>query len=168
MKNNGIIIKLPVQRWKEYKALRLEALKKESSIFVVTYREVLKKQDKDWKKELCDKNILLLFVEHDGMLVGMLKLDFDERKKLSHLASLRGVYIQRKYRNSGIFKLLFADAISHLKKRKILKIKLIVSPYNQKAFLIYKHLGFQIVGRLKKEIRVGNVFRDDILMEKLI
>lgn len=159
------IRKLPLSKWKEYKALRLEALKKDSTAFGSSYEEELKLSETEWERRL--KNTI--FALSYGKPVGMIVYIFNNKVKIGHIANIFGVYVRKEYRNRGIGKKLIKNALSQIKKnKKIIKIDLCVNSKQKAALNLYERYGFKVVGRLKKDLFVNGKFYDEILMEKFI
>jgi len=160
-----IIKKIPFTQWKVYKKIRLEALRKEPLAFGSSFEEEKNLSAKEWKKRI--KSTLFAFSEKKP--VGMIVYNFHPRKKLKHTASIYGVYVTKKCRRGGVGKKLMQAAFSQiLKKRGIVKINLGVTPEQKAAITLYKSLGFKIVGKLKKDMKIKNKFYDHFIMEKMI
>ena len=47
-------------------------------------------------------------------------------------------------------------------------IKLCVIPEQRAAVKLYEKYGFELVGRLKKELKFDDKFYDELIMEKLL
>ena len=160
---------LPSPRWKEYRALRLEALRTDPQAFWTSTEEALKNTPKTWRARLTDRVGKMLFAEIDGELVGMIGVFHEKQKKVRHHAVIISVFVQPRHRGKGISKLLFRDMLKHIRKRKSTrKIKLAVTPGQDAALRLYKRFGFKVVGKLKKELRVGKKFHDELIMEKIL
>ncbi|MBI4452746.1 GNAT family N-acetyltransferase [Candidatus Woesearchaeota archaeon] len=157
--------KLHSNRWKEYKALRLEALKKEPTSFGSSYAEETKLSEVEWKRRL--KNTI--FALADDKRVGMIAFIFNNKIKARHIVNIFGVYVKKEYRSQGIGKKLIDNALLLISKnKKIMKIDLCVNQKQKAAISLYKKYGFKIVGRLKKDLFVNGKFYDELLMEKFI
>ena len=121
--------KLPPDRWKEYRNLRLEALKNDPVAFGSSYEEEIKISKVIWKKRI--KNTLFALL--DGKPVGMIVYVFQNKLKTKHIANIFGVYVKKEYRGKGIGKKLVESAISSIKKNKVIvKIDLTVNPKQKK------------------------------------
>lgn len=163
------IIKLPVDKWKDYKQLRLEALKKEPTSFAASIDDIKIQPDIYWKVRLNSKDSVLYFAQVDGQLVGVAGYRRDLGQKVKHKASIFGVYVQEKFRGGGIALKLLEKILEDLKSNKeIIKIDLDVNTKNTAAISLYKKLGFKIVGTYYKELKIGDDFIDLYEMEKII
>lgn len=157
------IKRLSPNRWKEYRGLRLEALKKDFIAFGSSYEEEKKLSQSEWKKRI--KNTL--FALSDNQPIGMIVYIFLKQQKIKHVANIYGVYIKNEFRTQGIGKMLIEAAISEIQKNKsIVKINLNVNPKQKVAVRLYKRYGFKAIGTLKKDLFINGKFYDEVVMEK--
>ena len=69
-----IITRLPVERWRKYRELRLRALKTDPQAFGQSWEEAVKHPEERWRERLIDAaqgKSWLVFAERDGELIGM-------------------------------------------------------------------------------------------------
>lgn len=159
------IKKLGEERWAEYRELRLEGLKSDSIAFGSAYEEENEMSEEDWKLRM--KNAL--FALSGDRLVGMIVVVNNERIKASHIANIFGVYVRKEYRGQKIGKKLMEAALKTTQKNQnFVKVSLTVNPEQTAAVNLYKSFGFELVGRLKKELKVDNIFYDEVIMEKFL
>jgi ribosomal protein S18 acetylase RimI-like enzyme len=159
------IKRLPASRWRDYKRLRLEALRSNPFAFGRAYVEEKGLPESEWRRLIRND----LFAVSDGKPIGMIGYVFNEKLKRSHIADIVGVYVNGKYRGMGIGDRLFKEVLSQIRRNKrIVKIRLNVNPRQKAAVGLYKKNGFVEVGRLRKELKIGNRFFDDLIMEKLL
>jgi ribosomal protein S18 acetylase RimI-like enzyme len=167
-----IIDNFPMDRWEEYKQLRLEALKNEPLAFANSFEEASLEPDAYWQdrlKSYTSGKDLILFAQKDRQLVGMIGVDFNTRKKRRHAASLVGLYVNAEHRGQGIARRLMETAMEKaLEKPYIIKFDLGVVATNEAAKSLYEKLGFKVVGLWQKELFVDGVYYDEYEMEKLI
>jgi len=167
-----IISKLNLNEWEKYKKIRLEALKNEPSSFGMSYEEELKLSDDQWKEKLQkynDENYsIMLFAKDKANLVGMIGAYWVDIEKVKHIGNIFGVYVNPKYRGKGIGKLLMKEILKKLDKMPLIKkIKLGVVTQQIPALRLYEKYGFNKVGKYEKELRVGDEYYDEYLMEKI-
>jgi ribosomal protein S18 acetylase RimI-like enzyme len=159
---NITIRKLPQSRWKEYKELRLEALRSDPIAFGSSYEEEKKLTHTDWKKRM--KNVL--FAEDEKTIVGMAVYFFQTNRKTRHIAHIFGVYVKKKYRGCGVASALIENALRKIRDNKsIVKINLMVNPAQVDAVRLYEKFGFKKVCTLRKELKIHDKFYDEIAME---
>ena len=159
------IEKLPVERWKEFKALRLEALKGDPLAFGSSYEEEMNFSDKIWKERI-NNTIFATFKDEP---VGMIGFLINQKIKLTHIAEIFGVYVKEGFRNKNVGKQLVEGAINSIRENKsVIKIKLTVTSVQSSAIRLYSSFGFEIVGRLTRELKYEGKFYDGIVMEKIL
>ena len=157
--------KLPTKRWKDYRNLRLEALKKDATAFGSSYEEEKKLLESEWKRRTGNT----LFALSDDNPIGMIAYVFNNKKKIKHIANIFGFYVKEDYRNQGIGrKLIERTLLSIMKNKNIIKINLNVNSKQKSAVRLYKKFGFKIVGVLRKDLFVNGKFYNELIMEKFI
>jgi ribosomal protein S18 acetylase RimI-like enzyme len=159
------IKKLKPDKWKDYRDLRLDALKNEPLAFASSYREEKNITRHEWKKR--SKNAL--FAVLGDKPIGMIVYLFNDKIKTKHIAHIFGVYVKKEYRGREIGKNLIEDVLKIIEENvNISKIRLIINPDQKAAVKIYENFGFDIVGRLKNELRVDDKYYDGLIMEKFL
>lgn len=157
--------RLPARRWREYRALRLEALKAVPAAFGSSYLEEVRYPRERWVERVSSA----LCAVSSGVPVGMISYVVSERTKSRHVANIYSVYVAPEHRGRGVGKLLLESAISAIRKHGgVLKVKLDVNPEMRAAVALYEGAGFMVVGRARKELKVGGRYHDLLLMEKFL
>lgn len=174
LRMNQIVIKpLPSDQWQKYRDIRLEALKTDPTAFGRTYDETAKYPEKRWRKQLEQKtsedNVSMFFAFDGEKIIGMIGLYWRNKPAIKHIAEIHGVFVSPYYRGRGIGKRLMEAVMAVIENNpQFVKIKLGVNTTNSDAIRLYESLGFKIVGKLEKEIKLGDVYFDDYVMEKQI
>ncbi len=173
VKTINSIVEINPSRWKEYKKLRLEALKNNPEAFGSDYSDSLKYPISHWKKGLVDSEKglsgKLFFCEHYGKLVGLIGLVFFEGKKLHHRAKMVAFYVSPGFRGKGIGDSLIKHALNYLKKLKhITKIESAVNDGRVESLHLQLKNGFKVIGRAHREIKIGKRYLNQTLLEKLV
>jgi len=159
------IKKLPTNRWKDYRELRIEALKSDPAAFSSSHVEEQKLSITEWKRRMNN----VLFALDEDKPIGMMVYVFLKLKKIKHVTNIYGVYVKKEYRTQGIGKQLLENVLTKINQNKnIIKINLHVNPKQKAALQLYKKFGFKKIGTLKKDICVNGKFYDEIIMEKFI
>ena len=159
------IIVLHPSRWQAAKQLRLEALRNNPEAFATSYEDALSYPDDMWIKRMetafeRDRSIAL-YVEVDGVLVGMVGAGWSDRRKTRHVAEVYAVYVKPTHRGRGIGAVLMRRMLDELKALpQIKKVKLGVTASNEAAVTLYLRLGFEIVGRAKHALQVNGRYYD--------
>ncbi|MFA5303114.1 MAG: GNAT family N-acetyltransferase [Candidatus Nanoarchaeia archaeon] len=160
-----VVKKLNIKRCKEYKIIRLEALKSDPIAFGSSYEEEEKLPIKEWEKRMNN----VLFALDNDKIIGTIVVVFNKWLKTKHVADIYGVYVNKNYRGKGIGNKLIEAALKYIKKNKeIIKIKLSVNSVQKAAAGLYKKYGFEEIGVCKKELKVDNTYYDELLMEKML
>lgn len=158
------IVRLAQDRWREYRDIRLEALRSEPGAFGSSTEEEEKLTEDDWRERVPNA----FFAVSGGRVVGMIVCVFGERVKTRHVADIFGVYVTAGSRGEGAGTMLLKKALSEAGKRGVIKVRLAVNPRQEAAVRMYERAGFSVVGRARKELKVGRRFYDELYMEKLL
>lgn len=114
------------------------------------------------------KNRLFIVAVADGCMCGTLTFWGNSRKRLYHWGEF-GISVQKKYWNMGIGHALLNYMMDWAKDGGIVrKIDLMVREDNIAAIALYEKMGFEIEGRIRRAMRVDNIFYDFLYMGKLI
>lgn len=89
---------LPARKWKEYRDLRLEALKKDPTSFGMAYEDEICYDEKCWKGKI--KNVF--FAIDNDKLIGMIGYRFEDIFKMRHVAFIVDLYVKKEYRGTGL------------------------------------------------------------------
>lgn len=100
----------------------------------------------------------------EGKIVGHLRVLLGKGLH-RHRVEITSLVTHPRHRHQGIASGLMSFALANLPKNKTLVI-LAVSMKNSPAIDLYKKLGFEKYGLLKKASKVGGKFVDNILMKK--
>jgi ribosomal protein S18 acetylase RimI-like enzyme len=157
--------RLAADRWEESKALRLEALESDPTAFGSSVSDEAVLSESDWKRRAGNA----LFAFSDGKPVGMITVIVSSRPKTKHVAEIFGVYVKASERRRGIGKLLLEKALDDIGRNpEVAKIRLTVNPEQRAALELYRKAGFHEVGTLRRELRIGDRYYDELIMEKHI
>lgn len=161
--DNIQIIKLPPERWNEYKALRLRALKDDPQSFGSSYAKETDYSDEKWQEKTNDN---VFFATDGDSLVGMLGIWQSDEDKENKTANVFGVYVVPEFRGKGISKLLMQSLVEELKTNpNISKLKLTVNKNQLSAVKLYEVFGFKTMKEEKALLGDGNYY-DEYLMER--
>ena len=122
------IKKLDKSDWKQYKEIRLEALKNDPSAFGSSYYEESKRNDEDWQKKFenigsAESNKFYYAAQIEEKFVAIGGAFQDENKEWNIIA----IYTKPDNRGIGIGAKLLTRIINELKTRKIFKVFLKVN-----------------------------------------
>lgn len=149
--------------WKIYRDLRLEAIKEEPYAFGTSFGEEKDHPEKIWRERV--ENTLFAF--YGGQPVGLIGHIRQARIKQRHIVHIVGFFVKDEFKGLGIGEMLLRDLIEKISTYPdVTKISLGVVSTQKRAMKLYRKYGFEVVGVLKKELRVGDFYYDQILMEK--
>jgi ribosomal protein S18 acetylase RimI-like enzyme len=163
------VLTLPTSAWKEYKELRLAALKNEPQAFGSSYERESAYPDEEWQerlKEAAEGKRHIFFARLDEKLVGMVAGGRDYEESNSNVAYIWGLYIDASLRRKGIAKLLMSKVLEELSKdRGIQTIRLEANVEQESAVKLYESLGFKKTQAFLR--RMGNgLEHQEIEMQK--
>ncbi|MGH7245321.1 MAG: GNAT family N-acetyltransferase [Candidatus Levyibacteriota bacterium] len=163
------IEKIKPDEWSIYKEMRLEMTKNAPQAYGEAYEDIVELTDKKWMERVSRSTSTIFVAIVDKRPAGMTGVYYPEGAKLSHVAQIWGVYVRETYRGLGLGKLLLEKIEEEIKTNThITKIKLEVTSTQDAAKALYAKMGYEETGILRKEIKVGNEYFDEILMEKMI
>ncbi|KPU43099.1 putative ribosomal N-acetyltransferase YdaF [Oxobacter pfennigii] len=114
------------------------------------------------------KNRLFLVAVIDGSICGTLTFWGNNRKRLEHWGEF-GVSVIKKYWGKGIGTTLLDTLIKWAEAGKIIKkVDLMVREDNYPAIALYKKMGFQIEGRIRRAMIIGGKYYDFLYMGRLV
>lgn len=167
------IITLPPGRWREAKRLRLEALRIEPAAFASSLADECAFGDDVWIARLTtayqrDHN-MTWYAELESALVGMAGAFWPTREKTRHVATIYSVYVSPARRGRGIASQLMGRLLDELSAQPQLeKVGLTVNVDCAPAISLYERLGFEHVGRARRELRVDGRYHDLRYMERFL
>ncbi|MBU0757319.1 MAG: GNAT family N-acetyltransferase [Nanoarchaeota archaeon] len=159
------IKRVPASKWKQYKALRLEALKNDPHSFGNAIEDEIDYPEKEWRRQIRD----VLFAVNKDKLVGMIVFKIQTKVKVQHVANIYAMYVKKEYRRKGIASQLINAAIEKIKENpNVEKVKLAADALQKPAIALYKKHGFKETALMKKELKYKGKYFDDVYMEKWI
>jgi len=101
--------------------------------------------------------------KNEQRIVGVASLNFNPQEVFKHKADL-GITVHDNYQNMGIGTALLNHLLGIARMKKLRKVWLLVSTDNDKAVHMYKKAGFEIEGKLCKEIYFKGKYGDEYRM----
>jgi ribosomal protein S18 acetylase RimI-like enzyme len=160
------IIELPVERWAEYRALRLHALQESPQAVGSSYAESVTHPDEFWINRLANAAAgrnLLLFAEDAGRLVGLIGTYDDPVEP--DVANIITVFVAPDYRGRGLGSRLVDAILAEVRKRPGFRVaRLTVNVSQTAAIAAYQRAGFVTVATERNPMGDGIVY-DELIME---
>lgn len=144
-----------------FRQIRLEALRCEPEVFASVYTDWLKFSDAEWNARM-NIPIFVAFVEDKP--VGLMALKRLTPPKMMHRATLMMVYINRRFRGSGLAAMLLDAVVSFAENNGITQIELGVRADNASAIRFYLSSGFIRVGDVLHGYADARGIFDEMLM----
>jgi GNAT superfamily N-acetyltransferase len=144
----------------DWRAIRLEALKRLPEAFLTTYAEERQKNDADVSAMLDKGGVLGAFSDQD--LAAVLSLDPETRTALAHRAWINAVYVRPDWQGSDVAHQLLNAAILKAKARGFVQLELYVASDNPRAIRFYERAGFVLAGRMPRAVRLADRYQDDL------
>ncbi|MEZ9059382.1 N-acetyltransferase family protein [Vibrio pelagius] len=88
-------------------------------------------------------------------------------KAFDHVGII-GTFVDSESRGKGVSKQLFQSTFEVAKQKGYEKLFAYVRADNERALAAYIRQGFEVVGTAKKHAKVGDVYIDEVLIEKLL
>ncbi len=161
-----IIYKLPPERWKEYRDLRIQSLTESPRVFGKNKKDlyVEKRHLVDhWVNILKDPYNEIIFIENeDAELVGMVRIHsrLIIEPKVQIIGIISQFFVRKKFRNQKIGLSLFKNSIEYCTAKQTSEIFLNVVLGQKRAYQMYKKFGFKTTSwgfNIKKLILYRNM-----------
>lgn len=160
------IRKLEFEDLIDYKAIRLELLQSEPMNFGSSFEEESMFDETVWKNRLIKAHIIPLGAFVDSVLVGIVLVVMNPRKKMLHVATINSMYVKEEYRGLGIGNALIEEAILMSRRALVEILNLSVVTTNISAYSLYKKHGFVEYGEEKNTIKYNGNYSSLFLMRK--
>lgn len=113
-------------------------------------------------------NRLFIVAVIDNRICGLLTFWGNNRKRLEHWGEF-GISVLRRYWGTGIGQALMDFMIRWAEEGKIIrKIDLMVREDNYSAITLYKKMGFEVEGRIRRAMKIDDTFYNFLYMGRLI
>ena len=112
-------------------------------------------QEVEWiQSHTNDAGRVIIVAETDGQLIGLLNFQNSYRKRLAHQGEF-GIGVRKEWRNQGVGRVLLQTLIAWGEANPIIeKLCLEVFSNNERAIHLYSSLGFQVEGRLARQVKM--------------
>ena len=164
-----IIASLPVERWTEFRDLRLRALQSEPAAFAQPYVAACDYPDSLWQSRLQDVHdglSWIAFADRAGTLVGMIGAFQSDEDRERRNATVWGFFVDEHERGQGIGNALLTALRGQLAATGILTATLTVNREQAAAIHLYEQHGFRIVSHEIALLGDGEE-HDELIMECL-
>ncbi|KUK66552.1 MAG: GCN5-related N-acetyltransferase [Parcubacteria bacterium 34_609] len=165
--NQKILMRTPRMSDLESSLRMINSLVEEKAMLTVQKKLTLKEEKEYLEKIIKDRNSIHLFLIIDKEVMGSARVNKNNGTK-NHIGEL-GISLRKEARGKGLGEKLMKEVISKaIKKFKLKIITLEVYSKNKIAQNLYKKMGFQKVGIIKKGIKYFDTYEDFVIMVKYI
>lgn len=113
-------------------------------------------------------NQIFIIAEFEGKIIGVANMTASQKPRLKHIGEF-GISVVKTYWGLGIGTAMIQYLISWAKTTKILtKINLLVQQDNTRAYELYKKLGFEKEGEMKRALFLNGNYYDAFYMGLLL
>lgn len=149
-----------------FRRIRLEALRSEPASFASSAEDWERLPDEEWRRRVTGNPIFVAF--QDESPVGIMGLIRERSSKTAHRATIVMVYVQKRYRGTGLSRKLLDKVIVHARETGVRQLELAASVENPAAIRFYGNEGFREIGRIPGGFVHDGREIDEILMVRRI
>jgi ribosomal protein S18 acetylase RimI-like enzyme len=123
-------------------------------------------RQRNYISSLSPREVIHVAVAETGEVVGLQTLDLwaPTLASMAHVAQL-GTFLLPEWRRCGIGQALFRATAQFAREAGYAKIVIQVRAMNEPGQAFYRKLGFRECGRFIRQVRIGGIEDDEILME---
>ncbi|MDX7987451.1 GNAT family N-acetyltransferase [Xenorhabdus sp. 12] len=147
----------------DFRRVRLEALLLHPEAFGASYEDWNQKPAQFFGDLLRENHMIGGFDIHNN-LQGIIGVRRSDSPKLSHVATIWGVYVRPEMRGSGLSRKLMEAALEATYSAKIVKLSVLTSNHTARA--LYRSYGFTEWAIDTAALCVNGVFHDEFLMKR--
>lgn len=147
----------------DFRRLRLEALLLYPDAFGASYEDWSQKPATFFAEKLRTNHIFGGF-DLQNTLQGLIGLSFSTSPKLSHVATIRGMYVHTGMRGSGLSSRLMEAALAAASSVRTIKLSVVTT--NHAAYALYRSYGFSNWATDTAALYANGIFHDEYLMRR--
>ncbi len=147
----------------DFRRVRLEALLLHPDAFGASYEDWSQKPEKFFAEKLRTNYVLGGFDLH-STLQGVIGLSCSTSPKLSHVATIWGMYVRTGMRGTGLSSGLMEAALEAARSVKTIKLSVVTT--NHAACALYKSYGFTVWATDTAALYANGLFHDEYLMRR--
>lgn len=164
------IVEPSAVNWREYRELRLNALRNEPQAYLTSYENARKEPGKNWKGYLqaaVDGESWMMFARAGEVLIGMVGAYQSDEGKTKQQIEVIAMYVDPGHRGQKIGTRLLEKLLGILKDAGKKSAHLECSAEQIPAVALYQRLGFAEVGRRRLVLGDGKE-HELVAMERLL
>jgi ribosomal protein S18 acetylase RimI-like enzyme len=111
-----------------------------------------------------EPNSIMLLALIDSEIISIATINSSQKERTKHVGTL-GIVISKTYTGLGLGKILMNDLIDWAKQNGVTKkVSLVTNESNTIAVELYKKLGFEVEGLLKKDNCIRGAYSNTVMM----
>lgn len=147
----------------DFRRVRLEALLLHPDAFGASYEDWSEKPAQFFAEKLRTNYVFGGFDPHNT-LQGMIGLSCSTSSKLSHIATIWGMYVRTEMRGSGLSSGLMEAALEAASSVRTVKLSVVTT--NHAAYALYRSYGFTKWATDTAALYANGLFHDEYLMRR--
>jgi len=160
------MLKIRQFEWRDVEEINRRDNDPEVTKFTGTIPPVpLEKTYENYRKMIDNADILLVAEENDKV-IGSLEV-ITEKGGGSHVGTI-GFSLKKEFWGKGIGTKLAEEGIRKAKERGLKKLVTYIYEPNERSIALMNSLGFELVGRLEKQVKIDETYYDQLIFEKLL
>ena len=153
------IVKLLPEHWDEVRQIYEQGIMTGNATF-----ETAAPSWEEWDKKHLD--ICRFVAIEDGKVAGWIALIPTSTRKVYLGIMEVSIYIHEDHRGKGVGKKLFDVLIPESEKNGIWSLLSVLFPENTASIKLHEKVGFKVIGIREKMGKMGDVWRDNVMMER--
>ena len=162
---DATIRRLGAEDAEQYHLLNLEALERHPEAFAADLEEESARSLEEVRERLERQTIYGAF--DGGLLIATVTFHRLADRKRSHVGMLWGLYVTPAYRKHGIARRLIEHAVGEA-ARLVDQVELYVEEHNRGAIELYRQLGFEQYGLMRRSLRVAGRDHNAVMMVRIL
>ncbi|MFX1315945.1 MAG: GNAT family N-acetyltransferase [Promethearchaeota archaeon] len=125
-------------------------------------------QERKYISSLSEREAIFI-ADADNEVIGFQTLDLWSKvlESFNHVGTI-GTFILPEWRGRGISYILANYTFDFARANDYKKVVIYVRKGNERAIKFYQNLGFHIKGELERQVKIDNIYEDEIFMEKFL
>jgi len=125
-------------------------------------------QEREYISSLSEREGIFI-AEVEGKTIGFQTLDLWSKflKSFAHVGTI-GTFFLPEWRGKGISYILANQTFDFARANNFEKLVIYIRKKNERAIKFYQNLGFIRKGELIRQVKIDNIYEDEVFMEKFL
>ncbi len=161
------IRRLTIADAEAFYAMRLRCMDEGYDFFRSSVSDIQADGLADCQKRLQSDHVRIVGAFENDVLVGIGGITRESRDKLSHKASLWGMFVVGEAAGNGVGNAI-VEALITQAQGFVRSLHLTLAANNDRARMLYERCGFVVYGREPESVRQGAIYVDELLMWRAV